>query len=38
MVSRGDFGSGEPYAFLRDPNGYEVEIWYERPTPVDPAS
>jgi hypothetical protein len=21
---------------FRDPDGYEVEIWYEIPTPVDP--
>jgi hypothetical protein len=22
--------------FFRDPDGYEVEIWYEIPTAVDP--
>jgi hypothetical protein len=22
--------------FFTDPDGYEVEIWYELPTPVDP--
>ena len=27
---------GEPYVFFTDPDGYEVEIWYELPTPVDP--
>jgi catechol 2,3-dioxygenase-like lactoylglutathione lyase family enzyme len=33
----GEFVPGEPYVFFRDPDGYEVEIWYELPTPVDPA-
>ena len=32
----GEFVPGEPYLFFTDPDGYEVEIWYERPTPVDP--
>jgi len=36
VLSRGDFCPGEPYVFFRDPDGYEVEIWYELPTPVDP--
>lgn len=34
---QGDFVPGEPYIFARDPDGYEIEIWYELPTPVDPA-
>lgn len=29
IVSRGEFGPGLPYAFVRDPDGYEIEIWYE---------
>jgi catechol 2,3-dioxygenase-like lactoylglutathione lyase family enzyme len=33
---QGEFVPGEPYLFARDPDGYEVEIWYEIPTPVDP--
>jgi catechol 2,3-dioxygenase-like lactoylglutathione lyase family enzyme len=33
---QGNFVPGEPYLFARDPDGYEVEIWYELPTPVDP--
>ena len=33
----GEFVPGEPYVFLEDPDGYEVEIWYELPTRVDPA-
>ena len=32
----GEFVPGEPYVFFRDPDGYEVEIWYELPTSVDP--
>jgi hypothetical protein len=24
--------------FFSDPDGYEVEIWYEIPTPVDPPA
>lgn len=32
----GEFVPGEPYLFLEDPDGYEVEIWYELPTSVDP--
>jgi catechol 2,3-dioxygenase-like lactoylglutathione lyase family enzyme len=34
----GEFVPGEPYVFFSDPDGYEVEIWYEIPTPVDPKS
>jgi len=33
---RGEFVPGEPYLFALDPDGYEFEIWYELPTPVDP--
>src|SRR4051794_17221704 len=36
IVSHGEFCPGEPYLFFRDPDGYEVEVWYELPTPVDP--
>jgi catechol 2,3-dioxygenase-like lactoylglutathione lyase family enzyme len=32
----GEFVPGEPYVFFTDPDGYEVEIWYELPTAVDP--
>ena len=32
----GEFVPGEPYLFFLDPDGYEVEVWYELPTPVDP--
>jgi catechol 2,3-dioxygenase-like lactoylglutathione lyase family enzyme len=33
----GEFVPGEPYIFAEDLDGYEVEIWYEIPTPIDPA-
>jgi catechol 2,3-dioxygenase-like lactoylglutathione lyase family enzyme len=33
---QGEFVPGEPYLFAIDPDGYELEIWYELPTPVDP--
>jgi catechol 2,3-dioxygenase-like lactoylglutathione lyase family enzyme len=32
----GEFVPGEPYLFATDLDGYEFEIWYELPTPVDP--
>lgn len=34
---QGEFVPGEPYLFALDPDGYEFEIWYELPTPVDPS-
>ena len=36
VLKRGEFCPGEPYVFFADPDGYEVEIWHELPTPVDP--
>jgi catechol 2,3-dioxygenase-like lactoylglutathione lyase family enzyme len=36
ILQRGEFVPGEPYVFFADPDGYEVEIWYELPTPLDP--
>ena len=36
ITETGDFVPGEPYVFFKDPDGYDVEIWYETPTPVDP--
>ena len=38
IVETGEFVPGEPYAFVRDPAGYTVEIWYELPTSVDPPA
>ena len=31
ITRRGEFVPGEPYVFFKDPDGYEVEIWYELP-------
>jgi catechol 2,3-dioxygenase-like lactoylglutathione lyase family enzyme len=36
VKEQGEFVPGEPYLFATDPDGYEFEIWFERPTPVDP--
>ena len=36
VTSQGEFCPGEPYIFGRDPDGYEIEIWHELRTPVDP--
>ena len=36
IKEQGEFVPGEPYLFATDPDGYEIEIWFERPTPVDP--
>ena len=37
VKSHGEFVPGEPYVFASDPDGYEIELWYELPTPVDPG-
>ncbi len=29
IIDQGYFTPDEPYVFFRDPDGYEVEIWYE---------
>ena len=29
ITHRGEFCPGEPYVFFSDPDGYEVEVWYE---------
>jgi catechol 2,3-dioxygenase-like lactoylglutathione lyase family enzyme len=34
----GEFIPGEPYVFFYDPDGYEVEIWYELPTAMDSSA
>ena len=36
VIESGEFVPGEPYAFVKDLDGYTVEIWYEIRTPVDP--
>ena len=38
VKSTGEFVPGEPYVFAADPDGYELELWYELPTSVDPPS
>jgi catechol 2,3-dioxygenase-like lactoylglutathione lyase family enzyme len=38
VKEQGEFVPGEPYLFAIDPDGYEIEIWFERPTPVDPPA
>jgi catechol 2,3-dioxygenase-like lactoylglutathione lyase family enzyme len=32
VLHRGEFVPGEPYVFFTDPDGYEIEVWYELPT------
>jgi len=29
ITSKGEFCGGPPYIFFNDPDGYEVEVWYE---------
>ena len=29
LLRRGEFSPGYPYAYVSDPDGYEVEIWFE---------
>ena len=29
IKEKGEFVQGEPYLFFLDPDGYEVEVWYE---------
>ncbi|MEW6733940.1 MAG: VOC family protein [Acidobacteriota bacterium] len=29
IIKRGEFAPGLPFAFVKDPDGYEIEIWYE---------
>jgi catechol 2,3-dioxygenase len=38
ILEQGDFCPGEPFIFAADPDGYQVEIWYELPTSVDPPA
>jgi catechol 2,3-dioxygenase-like lactoylglutathione lyase family enzyme len=37
ILDRGEFCPGEPYLFCRDLDGYDLEIWHELPTSVDPV-
>lgn len=29
IIEKGEFISGSPYVFFKDPDGYVVEVWYE---------
>lgn len=29
LIRRGEFSPGCPYAYVSDPDGYEIEIWFE---------
>jgi catechol 2,3-dioxygenase-like lactoylglutathione lyase family enzyme len=29
LLRRGDFGPGLPFAFVADPDGYTIEVWFE---------
>jgi catechol-2,3-dioxygenase len=29
IISQGEFLPGSPYIFFKDPDGYEIEVWYE---------
>lgn len=29
VLARGEFSPGHPYVFFLDPDGHEVEVWYE---------
>jgi catechol 2,3-dioxygenase-like lactoylglutathione lyase family enzyme len=29
VLRRGEFAPGFPFAYVADPDGYEIEIWYE---------
>ena len=29
IIRQGQFSPGFPFAFVRDPDGYEIEIWFE---------
>jgi catechol 2,3-dioxygenase-like lactoylglutathione lyase family enzyme len=33
IKEKGEFVPGEPYAFICDPDGYEIEVWYEKIPP-----
>jgi catechol 2,3-dioxygenase-like lactoylglutathione lyase family enzyme len=29
LLRRGEFAPGMPFAYIADPDGYEIEVWYE---------
>ena len=34
IKDRGEFDPGEPYVFFYDPDGYEIEVWFEKIPPT----
>ena len=38
ITDKGEFILGEPYIFFSDLDGYQVEVWYEIPTKIDPRA
>jgi catechol 2,3-dioxygenase-like lactoylglutathione lyase family enzyme len=32
ILDKGSFVRGEPYMFFKDPDGYLLEVWYEKPS------
>jgi catechol 2,3-dioxygenase-like lactoylglutathione lyase family enzyme len=30
ITESGEFVAGEPYVFFNDPDGYIIEVWYEK--------
>jgi catechol-2,3-dioxygenase len=30
IIEAGEFVSGEPFIFFSDPDGYKIEVWYEK--------
>ncbi len=35
ILRRGEFVPGEPYVFVSDPDGYEIELWFELDAPPE---
>lgn len=38
VLRHGEHCPGEPFVYLADPDGYEIEIWYESATVDDPRT
>ena len=34
VLREGEHAPGEPYLYVEDPDGHEIEIWYERTPPL----
>lgn len=35
IIEKGEFVPGSPYVFLKDPDGYTIEVWYEIIPPAE---